>query len=185
MDRIRNEKIVNIPNCLTVLRIALLPAVVWRFRLGDSPGALCVYLIAMLTDVADGFAARMLHQITSLGKLLDPIADKLSLLTLIVLFVLDGQISIWVLGMILAKEAMLVAGSAVALKNGLIVHALPIGKVTTAVFVVSMVFRFLSLREIADVLLGISLALSVAALVWYGVVLAQRLNAQSDQAAAS
>lgn len=185
MDRIRNEKIVNIPNCLTMLRIALLPVVVWRFRLGDSLGALYVYLVAMLTDVADGLAARMFHQITSLGKLLDPIADKLSLLTLLVLFVLDGQIPIWVLGVILVKEAALVAGSAVALKYGLVVHALPIGKVTTVVFVASMVVRFLSLREIADVLLGISLALSIAALVWYSVVVAQKLNTQSEQAAAS
>ena len=185
MERIRNEKIINIPNCLTMLRIALLPAVVWRFRLGDSLGALYIYLAAMLTDVADGLAARMLHQITSLGKLLDPIADKLSLMTLLTLFVLDGQISAWVLSVLLVKEALLVIGSAVALKNGLIVQALPIGKVTTAVFAASMALRFLSFVGTADVLLGVSVVLSTVALLWYGCVVMKELHVQSAHAAAS
>ena len=92
MEHIRRDKIVNIPNCLTIIRIALLPVVVWRFRKGDSLGALMFYLLAMLTDAADGIIARKFNQITALGKLLDPIADKLSLITLIGLFVADGQI---------------------------------------------------------------------------------------------
>ena len=185
MDQIRNEKVINIPNLLTVLRIALLPAVVWRFLNGDSKGALVFYVIAMLTDVVDGFVARTFNQITSLGKLLDPIADKLSLLTLLTLFVMDGQIPVWVLGIILAKEAMLVAGSAVAFKHGVIVHALPIGKVTTISFVLSMVARFLSLREAADILLGVSVVLSIAALVWYSWVVTNKLCLHEDHAAAS
>ena len=77
MEHIRRDKIVNIPNCLTLIRIALLPVVVWRFRKGDSMGALIVYLLAMLTDAVDGFIARRYNQVTALGKLLDPIADKL------------------------------------------------------------------------------------------------------------
>lgn len=168
-----------------MLRIALLPAVVWRFRLGDSFGALWFYLAAMLTDVVDGFAARMLNQITSLGKLLDPVADKLSLITLLTLFVLDGQIPVWVLCLLLLKEAILVIGSAVAFRNGLIVHALPVGKVTTAVFVASMILRFLDFIETADVLLGVSVVLSIAALIWYSHVVMKKLHGQNEQAIAS
>jgi len=185
VDQIRNEKIINIPNLLTLLRIALLPAVVWRFLQGDSKGALFYYIVAMLTDAVDGFIARAFNQITSLGKLLDPIADKLSLLTLTTLFVMDGQIPVWVLGIILAKEAALVAGSAVAFRRGLIVHALPIGKVTTVAFILSMVARFLSLRETADVLLGVSVILSIVALVWYSYVVMKKLHVENEQAAAS
>jgi len=185
VDQIRNEKIINIPNLLTLLRIALLPAVVWRFLQGDSRGALFYYIVAMLTDAVDGFVARTFNQITSLGKLLDPIADKLSLLTLLTLFVMDGQIPVWVLGIILAKEAALVAGSAVAFRRGLIVHALPIGKVTTVAFILSMVARFLSLRETADVLLGVSVVLSIVALVWYSWVVMKKLHVEKEHAAAS
>ena len=185
VDQIRNEKIINIPNALTVLRIALLPAGVWRYIHGDSRGALFYYIVAMLTDAVDGFIARHFNQITSLGKLLDPIADKLSLLTLITLFVMDGQIPMWVLLVILMKEAALVAGSAVAFRRGMIVHALPIGKVTTGTFVLSMVARFLALRETADVLLGVSLVLSIAALGWYSYVVLKKLHTQREEAIAS
>lgn len=179
MERIRREEILSIPNMLTLLRIALLPAVVWRFRLGDSRSALAVYLLAMLTDAVDGFIARRFDQITALGKLLDPIADKLSLLTLLGLFVADGQIPPWLLKIVLIKEAILITGGAVALRRGIVVYALPIGKVTTVAFILSMVARFLSCRRAADLLLGVSVLLSLLALLWYGVVLLRRMHAHA------
>lgn len=176
VEHIRRDKILNIPNCLTVVRIALLPLVVWRFRKGDSLGALLVYLLAMLTDAVDGIIARRFNQVTALGKLLDPIADKLSLLTLLGLFVADGEIPLWLLGVILLKELALVIGGAVALRRGIVVYALPIGKVTTVAFVASIVARFLSWRAVADALLGVSVVLSMIALVWYGLDLMKKLN---------
>lgn len=177
MEHIRRDKIVNIPNCLTLIRIALLPVVVWRFRKGDSMGALIVYLLAMLTDAVDGFIARRYNQVTALGKLLDPLADKLSLVTLIALFVADGQIPLWLMGIILLKEVAMVVGGAVALKRGIVVYALPIGKITTVAFITSIVVRFLGWRATADVLLGVSVVLSMVALVWYSLDLMKKLKA--------
>ena len=177
MEHIRRDKIVNIPNCLTLIRIALLPVVVWRFRKGDSMGALIVYLLAMLTDAVDGFIARRYNQVTALGKLLDPLADKLSLVTLIELFVADGQIPLWLMGIILLKEVAMVVGGAVALKRGIVVYALPIGKITTVAFITSIVVRFLGWRMTADVLLGVSVVLSMVALVWYSLDLMKKLKA--------
>ena len=177
MEHIRRDKIVNIPNCLTLIRIALLPVVVWRFRKGDSMGALIVYLLAMLTDAVDGFIARRYNQVTALGKLLDPLADKLSLVTLIALFVADGQSPLWLMGIILLKEVAMVVGGAVALKRGIVVYALPIGKITTVAFITSIVVRFLGWRMTADVLLGVSVVLSMVALVWYSLDLMKKLKA--------
>ena len=177
MEHIRRDKIVNISNCLTLIRIALLPVVVWRFRKGDSMGALIVYLLAMLTDAVDGFIARRYNQVTALGKLLDPLADKLSLVTLIALFVADGQIPLWLMGIILLKEVAMVVGGAVALKRGIVVYALPIGKITTVAFITSIVVRFLGWRMTADVLLGVSVVLSMVALVWYSLDLMKKLKA--------
>ena len=177
MEHIRRDKIVNIPNCLTLIRIALLPVVVWRFRKGDSMGALIVYLLALLTDAVDGFIARRYNQVTALGKLLDPLADKLSLVTLIALFVADGQIPLWLMGIILLKEVAMVVGGAVALKRGIVVYALPIGKITTVAFITSIVVRFLGWRMTADVLLGVSVVLSMVALVWYSLDLMKKLKA--------
>ena len=159
-----------------MVRIALLPAIIWRFRLGDQRVAMLIYLAAMATDALDGLIARTLDQITPLGKLLDPLADKLTLLTLLALFVLDGQISSRLLQVFLAKELILIAGSTVALRYGVVVSALPVGKLTTVVFVLSMLFRFLAYRRIADILLWISVLLSIGALAWYAVVLIEKLH---------
>ncbi len=179
MEHIKQDQIINIPNTLTVIRILLLPVVVWRFVVGDATGALIAYLAAMLTDALDGIIARKFNQITALGKLLDPLADKLSLVTLLGLFVSDGQIPLWVLAIILLKEAAMVIGGGVAQKRGIVVYALPIGKVTTVVFVLSIVARFLSWTQIADTLLWISVALSMVALIWYAVDLMK--NSESKQ----
>ena len=169
MEHIKSEKIVNIPNALTIVRIALLPVVVWRFVVGDRNGALLAYAAAMMTDAVDGIIARKFNQITALGKLLDPLADKLSLITLLGLFVWDGQIPVWLMLLIFVKEALLVIGGGVALHRGIVVYALPIGKVTTVAFVSSMIVRFIGLRRIADVQLGVSVLLSFIALMWYSV----------------
>lgn len=176
MEHIRKDRIFNIPNLLTVIRIALLPIVAWRFLAGDLQGALVVYVLAMLTDAMDGVIARKTGQVTALGKLLDPLADKLSLITLLTLFVIDGQIPLWVTALILLKEAAMVAGGAIALKRGIIVYALPIGKVTTVAFVLSIIVRFLQMRQAADILLDISVALSMVAWIWYGVDFAKKLG---------
>ena len=180
VEHIKQDQIINIPNTLTVIRILLLPVVVWRFMVGDATGALIAYLAAMLTDALDGIIARKFNQITALGKLLDPLADKLSLVTLLGLFVSDGQIPLWVLAIILVKEVTMVIGGGVALKRGIVVYALPIGKVTTVVFVLSIIARFLSWTQIADTLLWISVALSMVALIWYAVDLMKKLGSTAD-----
>lgn len=181
MEQIRKERILTVPNILTFVRIALLPAIVWRYRMGDTLGAFLAYLIAMVTDAVDGIIARRFNQITALGKLIDPLADKLSLLTLLGLFVADGQIPLWVLGVILLKEAALIVGGAVALRRGIVVYALPIGKVTTCAFILSIIARFAGLTAPADVLLYVSVILSMAALIWYSLVLMKKLG-ETEQA---
>lgn len=178
MEGIRRENALNIPNVLTLLRMALMPVIVWCFRRGQMRVALIVYLTAMLSDVADGFIARRFGQITSLGKLLDPIADKLCLLTLLMLFVQHGQIPVWLLHIVLLKETILILGSALALRQGIVVSALPIGKLTTLSFVLSTIARFLALRRTADILLWISIALSIAALIWYSAAFVKKLQIQ-------
>lgn len=169
MQRILKENPLNIPNLLTVLRIVLVPAIIWRYRCADSLGALSLYLLAMLSDAADGMLARKLNQITSAGKLLDPIADKLCMLTMLFLFAQDGQIPLWLFYAAWVKEAILVLGSAVALRQGIVVSALLIGKLATGTFVLSAVLRLLEAKMTADILLWISVALSLAALGRYAV----------------
>lgn len=185
MEQVCQDKMFNVPNALTVIRIVLLPVIAWYYKMGNMLGALAVYLLAMLTDALDGTIARKTGQITALGKLLDPLADKLSLLTLMGLFFSDGKIPAWVLLIIVCKEAIMVAGSAAALKKGVVVHALPIGKVTTVMFIVSIAARLIGLTAFADAAMYVSVVLSLAALIWYTIVLSMKLREHTDPSRAT
>ena len=176
MQLICQDKVFNVPNVLTLIRIALLPVVAWYFKMGHMALALAVYLIAMVTDVFDGLIARKFNQITAMGKLLDPIADKLSVITMLWLFVSVRQIPLWVLIVFLLKELIMISGSGAALKCGIVVCAQPIGKATTLVFVFSVVARFVRLTLAADMLLYLCVALSLLAVFWYAKELAERLG---------
>lgn len=115
----KKENCLTIPNLLSLLRIALIPLILWFYcRKENSIAAAGVIVLSGLTDVADGYIARKLHQISDLGKLLDPLADKLTQMTmllclvsrypilwsLIILFAVK-ELSSWILGaMVICKE---------------------------------------------------------------------------------
>ena len=71
----------NVPNVLTMIRIALIPVFVVLYVNGQQKAALAVFLAASFTDYLDGYLARKLNQITAFGKLMDPLADKIMVLT--------------------------------------------------------------------------------------------------------
>lgn len=79
MRPVSKEKIWTIPNLMSLVRIALIPAIVWSYiNRADGVLAGCLIVLSGLTDIADGVIARRFHQISDLGKALDPIADKLT-----------------------------------------------------------------------------------------------------------
>ncbi|MBZ0216339.1 MAG: CDP-diacylglycerol--glycerol-3-phosphate 3-phosphatidyltransferase, partial [Fimbriimonadaceae bacterium] len=107
--------ITNLPNILTYTRIVAVPALVGCFFLeGDVANwsALMVFVFASITDFLDGYLARIWHQQSSLGRMLDPIADKLLVSSALLMLVADGTIaswSIWAAVVILCRE-ILVSG---------------------------------------------------------------------------
>jgi cardiolipin synthase len=78
LQSIRLKDLWNIPKILSVLRIALIPFVLYYYLKGEVKIAGVALIISALTDAADGFIARRFNQITTLGKILDPVADKLT-----------------------------------------------------------------------------------------------------------
>ena len=73
----------NVPNALTILRMLMIPLMVYVFNSFGAHWALLVYVVASATDVLDGYIARKYNQITDFGKLMDPLADKLMVLTML------------------------------------------------------------------------------------------------------
>jgi CDP-diacylglycerol--glycerol-3-phosphate 3-phosphatidyltransferase len=126
----------NLPNTLTVLRIMLVPVLVVAL-LGNTPSgdvlAAVVFALASLTDFVDGYLARARGSITTFGKLMDPLADKLlivgALLSLVSLHRLEG----WVAMVIIARELAVTVLRANAGQSGVVIEATMFGKVKTCV----------------------------------------------------
>ncbi len=102
----------NWPNALTFLRIALVPAFGWLWLTGHASLALAAFALGGLTDLLDGFLARTLDQRTRLGALLDPIADKLTLLVGFLVGASDGAVPWWLAVIVIGRDIVLTVGAA-------------------------------------------------------------------------
>ncbi|MDR3051438.1 MAG: CDP-alcohol phosphatidyltransferase family protein [Oscillospiraceae bacterium] len=167
MEKIRQENNLNIPNALTVLRLVLLPLFALRYLAGDARHALIIYVLVQLSDFLDGFIARRLGQITSFGKLMDPLADKLLLLTALVCFGVKGRVPWGVIALVLGKECLMIAGGIFALRRRIVVQAKMVGKVSTALFAAAVVCFLLGWSPWNLLLLYAGVAVTLAALAFY------------------
>lgn len=122
----------NLPNALTSLRIFLIPFLM-VFLLTDFKGhdwaAFGVFLFATLTDTVDGLLARRTKQITELGQLLDPIADKLLMTAAFVCLVGTGRVPAWVAVVIIGREIAVTGFRAIAASKGVVIAASWPGKI--------------------------------------------------------
>ncbi len=137
----------TIPNLLSVIRIALIPVFAVLFNNGDYGWAVLVLALSGSTDFFDGKIARKFNQISALGKLLDPIADKLTQITIAIVFYMTFSNSSdetvktfsWIFLVFLIKEAVMVVGGAIMIMFGLkpVAAEMP-GKIATFAFYVIM-----------------------------------------------
>jgi CDP-diacylglycerol---glycerol-3-phosphate 3-phosphatidyltransferase len=131
----------NIPNVLTVLRIMLVPVLIVAL-LGNTPAgdvlAAIVFALASLTDFVDGYIARARGHITTFGKLMDPLADKLLVVAALVSLVSLHRLAAWVAMIIIAREFAVTVLRMFASQAGVIVPASMFGKVKTCVQIVTV-----------------------------------------------
>jgi CDP-diacylglycerol--glycerol-3-phosphate 3-phosphatidyltransferase len=127
----------NVPNVLTVIRILLVPVLVVALLEKTSGGdllAAIVFAVASLTDAIDGYLARSRNWVTTFGKLMDPIADKLLIVAALVALVSLGRLEAWVAMVIISREfAVTVLRVAVGAGQGVVISASGLGKLKTAV----------------------------------------------------
>ena len=103
----------NLPNALTLARILLVPVFGWLWLTGRHGPALWAFVIGGLTDVLDGLLARALDQRTRLGALLDPAADKLTLLVAFLVAVSVGSVPWWLAALVIGRDIVLSSAAAV------------------------------------------------------------------------
>lgn len=126
----------NTPNKLTLLRVVLIPFFMICFMHGSEIGlysAIAVFLAATLTDNLDGHLARKNNQVTTFGKLMDPLADKLLITSALVCFLAKGcmYINVWVVMIILARELTVTGIRMIALGDNQVIAASMWGKAKT------------------------------------------------------
>ena len=160
---------INAANALTILRILLVPVLVFALidqTVGDLLAA-GVFAVASLTDALDGYLARSRNLVTQLGTQLDPLADKLLIIAPVIVLVALDRLALWVALVIVAREVAVTILRVIATKRGLKVAASIYGKAKT-VLQVTMVFMLIVVSG-SPTWLDILIYITVAATVISGL----------------
>lgn len=164
----------NIANKITLIRIFLVPVFV-LFMLTDfteynSIIAFVVFVIATITDKIDGTIARKYNLVTDFGKFLDPIADKLLVCSALICLTADGTIPAWITIVIIGREFIISAFRLVCADTGKTVAASWWGKSKTIAQMVTIIVLLMNISQLkllGDILIYVSLVLTVVSLVDY------------------
>ena len=121
----------NLPNVLTTFRFLVIPIVIVLMKsnsLAINLVAAVLFLIASLTDIVDGYIARKYNIVTNMGKILDPLADKVMVLIVLIMLIPMDRVPAWVVALIVLRETAVTSLRAVAAADGIVISASPLGK---------------------------------------------------------
>lgn len=161
----------NLPNTLTLVRIFLVPFLV-IFLIGSADTrnypAAAIFLAAVFTDWLDGRIARSRRQVTTLGQLLDPVADKLLIAAALISLVEIGRVSAWVATVIIGRDIAITGLRGIAASQGLIIAASQLGKYKMAAEVIAVISLILDPRPLmGGFAVGVAVVLSVVSGIDY------------------
>ena len=134
----------HIPNILTIIRFLLIPIILIYIFTGNYILALVVFTISALTDIADGFIARKFNLVSNFGKLMDPLADKLTQIATLTSLVIIHIIPIWILIIVISKEFIMICGASFLYGKDVVVYSKWYGKLSTVLLYIAIVFSLLT-----------------------------------------
>ena len=132
----------NLPNALTVFRILAVPFIIALLYFPQETSCLIAtlfFLVAILTDLADGFLARKYNQVTNFGKFLDPLADKILIASVLIMLVELNWVPAWIAMIIIVREILVTGLRAIAADKGQVIAADKYGKMKTIMQSVALV----------------------------------------------
>lgn len=132
-----------VPNILTILRFVLIPIILKLILLDEYIWALAFLTISGLTDIVDGFVARHFNCITNFGKLIDPLADKFTQISVLWILVSKSIIPLWILIIVLLKEIIMVSGASFLYGKKFVVSSKWYGKAATVLFYMAIVLSLI------------------------------------------
>ncbi|TMD98023.1 MAG: CDP-diacylglycerol--glycerol-3-phosphate 3-phosphatidyltransferase [Chloroflexi bacterium] len=163
----------NVPNALTVSRLVAIPVLMalllLRFPGHDQLAAL-LFIVFSFTDTLDGEFARRSGSVSDLGKFLDPLADKLFVLSVLIVLVQEGLVAAWVVVVIFSRELIITILRSVAASQGRVIAAAPLGKTKTVTQMSAVALLILQRPyPVLVPLAGIAVAIAVAFTLWSGL----------------
>jgi CDP-diacylglycerol--glycerol-3-phosphate 3-phosphatidyltransferase len=172
----RMELAMNLPNKITLFRVAMIPLFVIFMLVSGIPSgnyiAAAVFLIAALSDLLDGYIARKHNLVTNFGKFMDPLADKLLVSSALICFVELRLVPAWVVIIIIAREFIISGFRLIASDNGVVIAASWWGKLKTNVQMVMSVMLIINLDNpfiniLEQIAIYLALVLTVISLIDY------------------
>lgn len=167
------NRILTIPNLLSAFRLLLIPLFIWLYLEGKYFYTGLMLLISGITDISDGFIARRFHMVSNLGKILDPVADKLTQISMLICLVTRYPLMLILVVIMIFKELfMSISGLLVIRKTKAVFGADWHGKAATFLLYITMfahVFWVHIPIIVSDVLIGISAIMLAVSLLLYGI----------------
>lgn len=173
----------NIPNILTFIRFCLAGVFVYVFNNpvieNNLKWGMIIFIIAGITDVLDGYIARRFDMVTKWGKLMDPLADKIMLMVVLISFYTVDMVPLSVIIIVLAKEFLMIIGALFLYgKRQTVVQANFFGKAASVAFYVAIIAIALNIPY-AYYILGVAVFMTLFALIQYGVLNLGNSNTKS------
>lgn len=167
----------NLPNKLTIFRVILIPFFVFFLLAPYFPGygkyiAVAIFIVASLTDLADGKIARKYNLVTNFGKFMDPLADKLLVCSAMICLVETKKLAAWIVIIIIAREFIISGFRLVASDNGVVIAASYWGKFKTTfqmLMIIALILDFSNkyFQILSTMLVYVALILTVVSLIDY------------------
>ena len=129
----------HVPNILTIIRFLLIPFIIYFLAINQYIVGVILFIISGITDVVDGAIARKFNFITDFGKLMDPLADKLTQISVLATLMIKELIPVWILAIVIAKEAVMIAGASFLYGRDVVVSSKWCGKLATVLFFIAIV----------------------------------------------
>jgi nicotinamide-nucleotide amidase len=163
----------NIPNVLTLSRLAAIPPLMVLLMVrfpGHDQLAAALFIVFSLTDTLDGEIARRRGTVSDFGKFLDPLADKLFVLSVLIVLVQEGLVAAWVVVVIFSRELIITLLRSVAATQGRVIAAAPLGKTKTVMQMLAVALLILQrpypiVVPLADLAIGVAIVFTV----WSGL----------------
>ncbi len=177
------SKIWNIPNILSMFRILLTIPIAFALWHEENVIAVLIAFLSSITDNLDGYIARRFNQITELGKILDPLSDKLFIGVIAVILLIQGRMPVWFAAVIWGRDILLLLGGMLAAKKmGWVIPSNVLGKMTITAVGLTIMFMMLNVDIIVYYGLWVSTIFMAVSFIYYLIRMIGMLKEQQKKA---